>query len=320
MKRLLAILLLLGSSPLHAATSAFPERAIRIVVPFAPGGGSDFVARVISSKMPDFLGQNGVVDNRPGAASLIGTQLVANSPNDGYTLLLADTPFAVNSAIYSNANYDPVKSFTAVMQLANTAMMLVVTPGLAAQTTQEFIALAKSQPGRIAMANSGNGSITHLAATLLMSTANIELNTVPYKGTGPALSDLMGGQVQSIVATSASVMPLAKGGKIRVLGVASAKRSAFAPDVPTMIEAGIKGYIVNNWYILVAAANTPPALVNRLHIAFAKILQQPEVAERFASALIEPTPGSGPKELQQMIASEMTRWTRVAKASNIKLD
>ena len=320
MKHLFAVLLVVGSLFPLPSPAAFPERAIRIVVPFAPGGGSDFVARVVASKMPEVLGQNGVVDNRPGAASLIGTQLVANSPNDGYTLLLADTPFAVNHVIYRGANYDPIKSFAAVMQLATTPMMLVVTPGLAATSTQEFIALAKAQPGRVAMANSGSGSITHLSGALLMSSAGIELNTVPYKGTGPALSDLMGGQVQSIVATAASVMPLVSGGKMRVLGVASNQRSPFAPTVPTLIEAGVKGYVVNNWYVLVAAANSPAAVITTMHKAYAKILQQPEVRDRFAAAIIEATPNSGPAELQQMIAAETARWTRVARESNIRLD
>ena len=193
----------------------------------------------------------------------MATQLVANSPNDGYTLLLADTPFAVNNTIYSKPGYDPVKSFSPVTQLATTPLMFVVHPGVAASSVREFIALAKAQPGKVAMANSGNGSITHLAGNLFAATSSIDVTTVPYKGTGPALTDLMGGQVQAIIATAPSVMPLIKGGKMRVLAVTSAKRTSLAPDVPTMLEAGVNNYVVTNWYILVTAANTSAPVLTK---------------------------------------------------------
>jgi len=303
-----------------AAETAFPERPIRIVVPFAPGGGSDFVARVVAAKLPEVVGQNGVVDNRPGAASLMATQLVANSPNDGYTLLLADTPFAVNNTIYSKPGYDPVKSFSPVTQLATTPLMFVVHPGVAASSVREFIALAKAQPGKVAMANSGNGSITHLAGTLFAATSSIDVTTVPYKGTGNALTDLMGGQVQAIIATAPSVMPLIKGGKMRVLAVTSAKRTSLAPDVPTMLEAGVNNYVVTNWYILVTAANTSAPVLAKLHRAFFRILEQRDIVDRFAAAIIEVTPSASPQELAAMISSEMTRWGGVARSAGIRLE
>ena len=320
MKRILLLMAACFAGSICAAEPVFPVRPIRIVVPFSPGGGSDFVARVIASRLPEVAGQNGVIDNRPGAASLVGTQLVANSPNDGYTLLLADTPFAVNNSIYSKPGYDPVKSFSPVTQVATTPLMFVVHPGVAATSVQEFVALAKAQPGRFAMANSGSGSITHLAGTLLVVASAIDVNTVPYKGTGPALTDLMGGQVQAIVATAPSVMPLIKSGKMRVLAVTSAKRSALAPDVPTMLEAGVKDYVVTNWYILVGSANTPVPVLTKLHRVFSKILAQREVVERFAAAIIEVTPSASPQELGTMISSEMMRWGRVAKDAGIRLE
>ncbi len=320
MTRILMLIAACWGGAAFAAAPAFPERPIRLVVPFAPGGGSDFVARVLASRLPEVTGQNGVVDNRPGAASLVGTQLVANSPNDGYTLLLADTPFAVNNSIYSKPGYDPVKSFSPVTQVATTPLMFVVHTGVAAATVQEFVALAKAQPGRLAMANSGSGSITHLAGTLFVVTSGIAVTTVPYKGTGPALTDLMGGQVQGIVATAPSVMPLIKSGKLRVLAVTSAKRSPLAPEVPTMQEAGVKNYVVTNWYILVGAANTPAPVLAKLHRAFTQILAQREVVDRFAAAIIEVTPSANPQELGAMIAAEVARWGRVAKDAGIRLE
>jgi tripartite-type tricarboxylate transporter receptor subunit TctC len=320
MRYFLALLITVMPVQVFAAGAGFPERPIRIVVPFAPGGGSDFVARVVAARLPEVVGQNGVVDNRPGAASLVATQLVANSPNDGYTLLLADTPFAVNNTLYSKPGYDPVKSFSPVTQLATTPLMFVVHPGMAATTVQEFVALARAQPGKLAMANSGSGSITHLAGTLFAVTSGIDVTTVPYKGTGPALTDLMGGQVQAIIATAPSVMPLIKSGKMRVLAVTSAKRSALAPDVPTMQEAGVKGYVVTNWYILVGAANTPAPVLAKLHRAFTQILAQRDVVDRFTAAIIEVTPSASPQELGTMISSEMARWGQVAKEARIRIE
>src|SRR5688572_20221976 len=234
MKKRHVLLLLLGAlaTPAFAAERAYPDRPLRLVVPFAPGGGSDFVARVLAGKMPDVLGQNAVVDNRPGGASLLATQLVANAPNDGYTLLLQDLiPFSVNHTIYSNAGYDPVKSFSPVAQIATTPLLLVVNPSVQAIGVQEFIALAKSQPGKLAIGNAGTGSVTHLAAVLFANTAGIDMTMVPYKGTGPALTDVIGGRVHAIIATGPAVMPLVKNGRLRVLAVASDRRLTLLPEM-----------------------------------------------------------------------------------------
>lgn len=309
------------SVPAYAAESRFPDRPLRIVVPFAPGGGSDFVARVLATKVPEMLGQHAVVDNRPGGASLLATQLVARAPNDGYTLLLQDLiPFAVNNTIYGNAGYDPVKSFSPVAQIATTPLLLVVNPSVQANGVQEFVALAKSRPEKLAIGNAGTGSVTHLAAVLFANTAGIEMTMVPYKGTGPALTDVVGGRVHAIIATGPAVMPLIKSGKLRVLAVASDKRLTLVPDVPTIQEAGLKGYVVTNTYIMVTAARTSSPILAKLHDAFVKILQQPDIASRMSAAIIDATPSASPQQLGAMISAEMVRWGRVVKAAGIRLE
>jgi len=318
---LLPLLLCALALPAGAAEREYPDRPLRLVVPFAPGGGSDFVARVLAGKLPDVLGQNAVVDNRPGGASLLATQLVAGAPNDGYTLLLQDLiPFSVNHTIYSNAGYDPVRSFAPVAQIATTPLLLVINPSVQANGVQELIALAKSQPGKLGIGNAGTGSVTHLAAALFANTAGIDLTMVPYKGTGPALTDVIGGRVHAIIATGPAVLPLVKSGKLRALAVASERRLTLLPEMPTMKEAGVKDFVVTNTYIMVTAARTPPRILARLHAAFVQILQQPDIAARMSAAIIDPAPSANPQELGATIASEAVRWGRVVKAAGIRLD
>lgn len=304
-----------------AADSTFPDRPLRFVIPFAPGGGSDFVGRLLSTKVPDVLGQNAVVDNRPGGASLLATQLVANAPNDGYTLLLQDLiPLCINHNLYGNAGYDPQKSFSPVAQIAATPMMLTVPVTLPAKTAQELIAMAKAQPGKLAIGNSGTGSITHLAAVLFTKAAAIEMTMVPYKGTGPALTDVIAGRVHAIVATAPAVMPLIKGGKLRVLAAASEKRLALIPETPTMGEVGLKDVVVTNTYVMVTAAKTPTLVLRKLHDALIKIVEDRDIASRMSAAMIDPAPSKSPAELGATIASEVSRWGRLAKEAGIKLD
>ena len=305
-----------------AAAGAFPERPLRIVVPFAPGGGSDFVVRVLATRLPEVLGQNAVVDNRPGGASLLATQLVANAPNDGYTLILQDLiPFVVNHTIYKNAGYDPVRSFSPVARIATTPMLFVVNPAVPARSVQEFVALAKSQPGNFTMGNGGTGGATHLAAVLFAQTARIDMTMVPYKGgTGPALTDVIGGHVHAIIATGPAVMPHVKSGRLRVLAVASDKRLTLVPEAPTVLEAGLQGYVVANTYVMVTAARTPAPILAKLHDAFVRILQLPDIASRMAAAIIEPAPSASPEELRTILAAEVVRWGRVVKAADIRLD
>ena len=322
MRRLFFLIgtLVLASSA-YSAEQDFPNRPLRIVVPFGPGGGSDFVARLLGARTADVLGQNTVVDNRPGAASLLATQLVANAPNDGYTLLLQDLiPFVVNDKIYSNAGYDPVKSFSPIAQIATAPLMLVVNTGVEAKNVRELIALVKSRPGKFAIGNGGVGGVTHLAAVLFCSAAGLDMSIIPYKGTGPALTDVVGGRVHAIIATGAAVLPLVRGDKLRLLAVASEKRLQLLPEIPTMQESGVKGYAVTNTYILITAARTPMPLLVKLHDAFGKILRQPEIASHLASVIIEPTPSSSPQELGALIASEEGRWGQVTKAAGIRVE
>jgi tripartite-type tricarboxylate transporter receptor subunit TctC len=319
MKTVLVLLIALMSASAYPADSTYPNRPIRIVVPFPPGGGSDLIARLLATKFADALGQNGVVDNRPGAGSLLGTKLVAASPNDGYTVLLADTPFAVNPEIYSNAGYHPLKNFAMVTQLATTPMLLVVSPSLPVHSAQEFVALAKAQPRKLTMSNGGVGSIGQLSTAVLMINAGIELTGVQYKGGGPALIGLLAGEVNSNVAPAPVAMPYIKSGKVRALGVTSAKRSAFAPDVPTMLEGGVK-FLVTTWYIIAAPADTPAAIIGKLHDACTKILSQRDSVDHLARALIEVAPSSSPREVRDMISAETARWSRVVKQADIKVE
>jgi tripartite-type tricarboxylate transporter receptor subunit TctC len=303
------------------ASGEFPERPLRFVVPFAPGGGSDFVARLLASRAPDVFGQNAVVDNRPGGASLLATQLVAKAPNDGYTLLLQDLiPFSINHALYSNAGYDPIKSFSPVAHIAAAQMMMVVPFSVPANTLQEFVVAAKAQPGKLAIGNAGTGSVTHLAAVLFTNAAGVDMTMVPYKGTGPALTDVVAGRVHAIVATGPAVMPLVKGGKLRVLAAASEKRLALIPEVPTMREAGLKDVVVSNGYVMITAANTPPAILNKLHDGLVKIVMHPEISARMTAAIIDPMPSANPQELAKTISSEMVRWGRVVKTAGIRVE
>jgi tripartite-type tricarboxylate transporter receptor subunit TctC len=303
-----------------ASEQHYPDKPIRIVVGYAPGGGSDFVARVVAQGMTVALGQSAVVDNRPGAAGLLGTQLVANAPSDGYTLLLADTPFALNNSVYSKPGYDPIKSFAPITQIATTPLFLVVNPSVPAMRMQEFIAMVKAQPKMVTIAMAGLGSISHLAESAFAKSAGLEMTFVPYKGAGPAITDLMGGQVQSMIATAPSVTSLFKSGKMRVLAVTSKSRTKIAPEVPTMEELGIKNCVISNWYAMVAPAGTAANIVARLHNELVKIVQQRDVIERFSSAVIEAESSKTPQEFGEMIAAEAKKWAKVAKDGGIRID
>ncbi len=300
------------------AADAYPSRPIRLVVPYTPGGGSDTVARIVSPKVGDDLGGTIVIDNRPGAAGSIGTGIVANAPADGYTLLLADSPFAINS-LSKRARYDAQKSFTAVAMLAFTPYVLVVYPSLPATTLKEFIALAKSQPGKLNMGSSGTGGGNHLTGELFKLKAGVDINHVPYKGAGPAISDVMGGQIQSTFASAPGAVPGIKAGRLRPLAVTSAKRSATLPDVPSLSEQGFSDFAVVNWYGITAPAGTPKAAVSRLYDAVAVALAQSDVKSRLGIAALEavkPAPG----QFTQQIDGELVRWRTIIRDAKVQLE
>jgi tripartite-type tricarboxylate transporter receptor subunit TctC len=304
-----------------AAISAdgYPTKPIRLVVPFAPGGGSDVVGRIVGQKLSEALGQTVVVDNRPGAASMLGTDLVAKSQADGYTLLLADLALTINPAYYvKQAPADPAKKFVGVAQVAETPYVLMVHPGVPAATIRDFIALAKAQPGKINVGSSGNGGGLHLTLELFKVKAGINLNHIPYKGGGPALTDTLAGQIQATFIGMGGTLQDVQNGRVRALVVTSAKRNATLPDLPTLAELGYD-VIVTNWYGVVTPAGTPQPVVNRLYDEIGRALTQPDVRERLTATGLELVPQS-PGQFQRFIASEAKRWAQAIKDAHMQTE
>ena len=314
--------LLLGAiliTPLTAAAQQYPTKAIRFVVPFAPGGGTDIIGRVVAQALNDALGQPVVVDNRGGAGSTLGTEIVAKSPADGYTILFGNISLAFNATLYTKLRYDTIRDLAPISLSAVQPNILVIHPGLPAKNLKEFIELARAHPGKYNYASAGTGSGTHLAAELLKLQTKIDIVHVPYKGTGPALTDLLGGQINMMVSTFASALPHVKSGRMRALGVTTVKRSPAAPDVPTLIEGGVAGYDYSTWYGLLAPQKTPPAIVNKLRDEIVRIIRKPEVAARFVELGADPV-GNTPAEFARQIESDIAIWAKVVKDSGIRAD
>lgn len=310
-----AAALVLGSAPLFAQVD-YPTKPIRMVVPYAPGGGSDIVARIVGQKMSESLGQTIVVDNRPGAAGMLGAELAAAAPADGYTLLLADSSYTINASYFKQKRYDAQKSFVPVSLIADTPYLLVVHPTVAATSVKDFIGLAKAQPGKINVGSAGNGSGSHLTGALFMLKSGVSLNHIPYKGSGPSTADVVAGQIQSTFATAPGAVPFVKAGRLKALVAASPKRSATLPDVPTFVELGFKDIVVTNWYGVVAPAGTPNAAVQKLAREITRVIALADVRERLAGVALEPmTPG--PEVFAQLIDAELKRWAQVIKDANI---
>ena len=313
---------LLIASSVHASAAAaadiYPSRPIRLVVPYTPGGGSDTVARIVSPKMADAVGKTVVVDNRAGAAGTLGTDLVATAPADGYTLLLADTPFTINT-LHKNARYDARKTFVPVGLIATTPYVLVINPAVPAATLKDFVALAKAQPGKINLGSSGTGGGNHLTGELFKLRTGINLHHIPYKGAGPAIADVAGGQIQATFASAPGAVPGVKAGRLKPLAVTSAARSGALPDVPTLAEMGVKDLVIVNWYGIVAPAGTPHPAVQRLYAELGNAIALPDVRTRLANAALEPaTPA--PDQFRQLIDGEIKRWTQIIRDANIQLE
>jgi tripartite-type tricarboxylate transporter receptor subunit TctC len=296
----------------------YPNRPIRLIVPFAAGGGSDFVGRLIGQKLTDQMGQTVVVDNRPGAASLVGTQIAANAAPDGYTLLLADSGFTINIAFFKDPKYDALKSFDPVSVVAEAPYILVVNPGLPyAGSLKEFVAAAKAQPGKLAIGSAGSGSGTHMTGELFRLRAGINMIHVPYKSVGPAMSDVVAGQIQSTITTPAVSLPLVKAGRLKILAAAVPQRSKTLPDVPTFAEGGVPDVNVSNWYSIVTVGGTPKPVIKRLYDEVARALAAPDMAERLAVSGLEPD-GNTPEQFRKKIEDELQRWGRVIKDAGIR--
>ncbi|CAN5757706.1 tripartite tricarboxylate transporter substrate binding protein [soil metagenome] len=322
--RLLATLVLAATAlPLmpiaHADT--FPDKPITLVIPFPPGGPTDAMARTLAAEMKDLLGQPMIVENRAGAGGNIGAEYVARAAPDGQTLLFGTSgPLAINASLYRKINYDPVKSFAPVIQVGHLPNILVVNPSVPAKNVKELIAYAKANPGKLSYASSGNGASSHLAGVLFNASAGIDLQHIPYKGTGPALNDLLGGQVSMSFTDVLTALPYVKAGKLRALGVTTTERSQALPDVPTVAEQGVPGYDVSVFFGIVAPAGTPPDRVAKLNQAFVEVLDTPKVKQLFASQGLEPAPSSTPQQLGKFIQAQMTKWAGVVKQAGAELD
>jgi len=314
------VLALLSGFPVWALAAQpaadYPDKFIRFIVPYAPGGSSDVLARTLGQKMGESLGQTFVVDNRPGAGSMVGTDVAAKANPDGYTLILSDMPHTINPSIHAKVPYDPVKDFTPVTVIGVAPMFLFAHPSLKASDVKEFIALAKAQPGQISIASGGTGATTHLAAELLQSHAGIKLNHVPYKGAGPALTDVVGGQVPATFTTMATAAPFAKSGRVRILGVTSMKRLAAFPSVPTFSESGVP-MIFEHWWGIMAPAGVQKPIVDKLHAHISKALGAADVRERFAALAVEPRITT-PEQFRQLLVSDLKRWAKVVTDAGIK--
>jgi len=288
-------------------------------VPYAPGGSSAVLARTVSQKLNDALGQTLVIDNRPGAGSMIGTDIAAKSPADGYTIILSDMPHTINPSIYAKVPYDPIRDFAPVTLIGVSPMFLFAHPSLQATNIKEFIALAKTQPGKIAIASGGTGATTHLMAELLQTHAGIKLNHVPYKGAGPALSDVVAGQVPATFTSMATAAPFAKSGRLRILGVTTSKRMAAFPDVPTFEESGVSGMVVEHWWGVMAPAGVPKAIIDKLRAAIVNAVNSPEVRERFTALSVEPRTTT-PEQFRALLESDVKRWAKVVKDAGIHIE
>jgi len=303
-----------------AAADAYPAKPIRFVVAIPPGGGTDISARSIAHKLAERFAQQVVVDNRPGAGGNIGTDIVAKSAPDGYTILMGSAgPLAINASLFAKMPFDPIKDLAPVTLAASTPNVLVVHPSLPARTVKELIALARARPGEINFASSGHGTPAHLAGELFNSMAGVKLVHVPYKGAAPALADLLGGQVQIMFSTMPPALPHVKDGKLRALAVTSRKRSPAAPDLPTLDEAALAGFEAITWHGVVVPAGTPTTVIALLNREIVAILHLPEVVERLSGQGAEAL-GSTPEEFAAYIGSESVKWAKVVRESGAKAE
>jgi tripartite-type tricarboxylate transporter receptor subunit TctC len=319
LNRKLTVAIALMSACAASSAQNYPARPIRMILGFAPGGSTDLVARVVGQKMAEAWGQQVVIDNRPGANGMIGADLVAKASPDGYSLLLSSIgPMAINASLYKMP-YDIVAEFAPVTYTGNVTNLLVIHPSVAATNVKELIALAKAQPGKLTFGSSGTGGAPHMAVELFKILANVNVVHVPYKGGGPAMADLVGGQISGSFASMPSSIPFVRGGKLRALAVTAPKRSPAVPEVPTISEAGIPGFSVLDWQGLFTTAKTPPAIVNKLNAEVLRILALPDVIEKLAIAGVE-IQTSTPREWGDFVKAEIAKWAKVVKEAGIKVE
>ena len=316
---LLIALLVFCALPVNAQDARYPAKTIRLLVGYPPGGATDIVARTLANKLQESLGQPVIVENKPGATSNIASEMLARSAPDGYTLLLGTIANATNMTAYKNPGYDTLRDFAPITQTMSAPSVLALHVSVPAKSVKELIALAKQQPGKLTFASSGTGGSPHLAGELFKLRAGIDLLHIPYKGAPAAIADLLGGQVSMSFQTALSAIPHLQSGKLNVIAVASTRRMAQLPGVPTMIEAGLADFEVSSWNGLFAPAKTPPAIIARLHEASAKALALPDVREKFAAQGAEAI-GNTPEEFRAYIRAEIDKWGKVIRAAGIPIE
>ena len=301
------------------AQSEYPAKPVRIVIPIAPGGGTDIVGRMIAQKLTQAFNQQFIVDNRPGAGGIIGSDAVAKSAPDGYTVLVTPTSHAINPSIYAKLPYDTVKDFAPVALLVSATTVFVVHPSLPARTINEVVALAKAQPGKLSFGSAGKGHLFHLAGELFKTAAKIDIVHVPYKGGSPAITNLVGGEVSLLFETMLALQPFIEAKRVRPIAVASAQRSPLLPGVPTFVESGFPGIVAANWYAVFAPAATPRAAITRLNGEIGRALNTPDMREHLQAQGTEVVAGS-PEQLGDFVKSELAKWGAAAKASGTLVD
>ncbi len=297
----------------------WPTKTVRIVVPFAPGGGTDYVARITAQKLTERFGQTFLIENKPGAGGVTGTDLIAKSKPDGYNFVIVSGSHTINPNLYKNLPYETKKDFSPVSNLVMGPGILVINNTLKVNSLKELISYAKNHPGELSFASSGNGSPPHLGGELFKAMAGIDLVHIPYKGNGPAYNDLIGGQVSLMFPNIATALPYVKSGKLKALAVTSRARSKIAPDIPTMIEAGLDGYELSSWFGMLAPQETPINIISYLHQEIYKIYQMQEIREKLLSQGVEPI-ATNPHEFGLQINSEIEYWSKTFKLKNLKID
>ncbi|MFZ9195944.1 MAG: tripartite tricarboxylate transporter substrate binding protein [Burkholderiales bacterium] len=317
--RLFAAAALIAGASGDAMAQSFPTRPVRMIVPYPAGGGTDIISRTVAQKLGEKWGQQVIVDNRAGANGIIGTDLAAKSKPDGYTLVVVIATQAINPALYPKIPYNSETDFAPVSLMAQYPFILTTHPSVPAKSVREFIALAKKRPGELSYASSGNGSGPHLGFELFKSIASINVVHIPYKGAGPANTELISGQVQAFFNNILAGRPHIQSGRLRVIAATSAKRSQAMPEIPTFAESGVPGFDVTGWYALLAPAGTPASIVNKVQSDTTALLRIPEVAARLSSEGAEPV-GSSPEVLARFLQTETQKWAKVVTVANIKID